>query len=218
MKHSSDDAANTTVIDITYLCNASCDYCQWGNKSTTGRVHLTLQDVLLPKDTLDALGTKRVVLSGGEPRLSPDLEEILRYYSQFVDEVIIISNGYGLDRAEVSRLIRAGATGFTVSLDSVSSQEAILTRQTRPTLHANILKNLREIASDSRNFELGLNSVVSHVTGNWCTVRSFLEFGKALELDFVKFQPVFNDGYVEKNAPELVLGTSDLANLVDIAS
>jgi len=39
-----------------------------------------------------------------------------------------------------------------------------------------------------------------------------------LEVDFVKFQPIFNDGYVERNAPYLMLSPSDSSQLLDIGT
>src|SRR2546426_530833 len=112
------DTENTTVVDVTYLCNATCKYCQWGNLLTPGRAHRTVEEIVIPEDTLRSLGTQRIVLSGGEPRLNPHLNRALNHYHQLVDQVVVITNGYGLDTTEVGRLAHAGATGITVSLDS----------------------------------------------------------------------------------------------------
>src|SRR6266516_2486593 len=91
------DSANTTVVDVTYLCNATCKYCQWGSQLTPGRTHRTLEEILIPKETLRSLGTQRVVLSGGEPRLHPHLKRILSHYHLLVDQVVVITTVYGLD-------------------------------------------------------------------------------------------------------------------------
>jgi pyruvate-formate lyase-activating enzyme len=211
------DRANTTVVDVTYLCNATCKYCQWGNQITPGRTHRTLEDILIPEQTLRALGTQRIVLSGGEPRLHPHFKQILSHYRQFVDQVIVITNGYGLNTTEVSRLLQSGATGITLSLDSVSSGMATATRETSRALHAKILANLEKIAKADRFFELGINSVVSHPTANWPNVRALLQWALNLKVDFVKFQPVFDDGYVSQNAPELKLSPFDGPALLEIS-
>ncbi len=211
------DQQNTTVVDLTYLCNASCRYCQWGNKITPGRWHRPVNEILLQAENLRALGTQRVVLSGGEPRLHPQLVEILGHYHELVDYVIVITNGYGLDTREVSRLVEAGATGITVSLDSLSPGVSMRTRETSSALHSQIVSNLRKIAQAPRKFELGVNSVVSHPTANWANVKELLEFGSDLQLDFMKFQPVFDDGYVGQNAPELKLTSLDGPNLLEVS-
>ena len=211
------DAQNTTVVDVTYFCNATCRYCQWGNRNTPGRAHQELEKILLPRTTLESLGTERIVLSGGEPRTRPDIESILRYYKTLVQDVIVITNGYGLDEAEVQRLTSAGATGIAVSLDSVFPDEATKTRMTPPKLHSQIVSNLEKIAASPRRFELGINSVVSHPTANWRNVRALLEFGRRIGVQFIKFQPIFDDGYVGSNAPELRLGRDDAESLAEIA-
>ncbi len=210
-------ARGTIVVDVTYMCNATCRYCQWGDGLTPGRVAQDLKKVLIPPDTLEIVGTRRVVLSGGEPRLHPHISEILQYYGSLVDEVVVITNGYGLDAEAAGDLLDAGATGITISLDSVSAAESFMTRRTPPALHADILYNMEEMGPD-RRFELGINSTITRVTANWITVGDLLRFGTKLNLDFVKFQPVFDDGYVSANSPDLMLGADDVKPLRYISS
>ena len=211
------DSQNTTVVDVTYRCNATCRYCQWGNKSNPRSSHRPLADILIPVQTLRALGTQRIVLSGGEPRIHPELEEVIRYYRNLVEDLIVITNGYGLDGTELRRLLDSGATGVTVSLDSTNPSEAFATRQTAESLHAQVISSLRLISKLPRPYEAGINAVVSHVTANTSTVRDLLEFGHDIGTDFVKFQPIFDDGYVSTNAPDLGLGQRDVQGLLGIA-
>jgi molybdenum cofactor biosynthesis enzyme MoaA len=157
------------------------------------------------------------VLSGGEPRTNPDLGSIIRYYSGLVDDVVIITNGYTLNQEAVAELTEVGATGITISIDSMSPEESVLTRQTPKRLHAQILENVRRISGMPRKFELGINSVVSHPTAKWSTVKGLLEFGLDIGADFVKFQPVFDDGYVTLTSPDLLLTREDAEGLVQIS-
>jgi len=203
----------TTIVDVTYKCNAKCKYCQWGNPHNPLRKNLPLEDICLSAQTIEALGTKRVVLSGGEPRLHPEISQILSHYRKIVDSAIVISNGYGLDRIEVDELIGYGATGISVSLDSVNSSESMLTRGTPLYLHRQITTNLKRIGECNRNFEFGLNAVVSHPNANWKSIGAILNFGQSINVDYVKFQPVFDDGYLQLNAPHLMLTASDSVEL-----
>ena len=211
-------ARGTTVVDVTYLCNATCRYCRWGDGSTPGRVAQDLDKVLIPADTLEMIGTRRVVISGGEPRLHPNISDILGHYGTLVDEVVVITNGYGLDAEAAGALLDAGATGITVSLDSVDAMVSFMTRRTPPALHAEILGNLEGMAGPGRRFELGINSTVTSITANWITVGDLLRFGAGLDLDFVKFQPIFDDGYVSANSPDLMLGPDDAGSLLEVAA
>ncbi len=211
------DSQNTMVMDVTYHCNAMCRYCQWGDKSNPNSIHRPLADVLLPVQTIKALGTERVVLSGGEPTVHPELGQILSYYRRLVDEVIVVTNGYGLDGRGLQYLLGNGATGITISIDSTHPDEAMITRQTSGELHGKVLSTLKQISQQPRGFELGINSVVSHPTANLATVRDILAFGRSIGIYFVKFQPVFDDGYVSRNAPDLLLGRRDVPELLGIS-
>jgi molybdenum cofactor biosynthesis enzyme MoaA len=135
-----------------------------------------------------------------------------------VSSVIIITNGYGLNKKEIVQLIEQGATGVAVSLDSIDPIESILVRETPLNIHRQIISNLKDASELHRDFELGINSVVSHVTANWKSVRDLLEFGETIGVDYVKFQPIFDDGHVKRNAPHLMLTASDSQELLRIGT
>ncbi len=210
-------AGLTTVVDISYLCNASCRYCRWGDENNKADGILPLEDVLIPTETLAALGTRRVVLSGGEPLLHPQLKQILLYYGRNVDQVVVLTNCYLLDGQKALRALSWGATGFTVSLDSVRPSEAAWTRSTPPALLNRVKANLQSIADLPRPFELDINATVTHVTANRHSVKALLEFAAELGIDTVKFQPVFDDGYAGRNCPELLLADRDVPGLLEVA-
>lgn len=211
-------ARGTTVVDVTHACNARCRYCQWGDPSNPNPAGADLKESLIPDETLRILGTRRIVVSGGEPTLHPHIRDILRYYSERVEQVVVITNGYALNKKTASSLLDSGATGITVSLDSVHPIESFMTRRTPPALHKRIMINLREMSGQGRKFELGINATVSSVTASPVSVADLLGFGLELGADFVKFQPVFDDGYVSKNSPELLLGPDSAGPLLEIAS
>ncbi len=48
-------------------------------------------------------------------------------------------------------------------------------------------------------------------------MRDLLNYGEKIGVDFVKFQPIFNDGYVELNAPHLMLTSDDTVTLIEIS-
>lgn len=73
----------------------------------------------MPATTLAALGVDKVVFSGGEPVLHPALDRILGHYAAHVAERVVITNGLLIDGDMRSRLLAAGATAFTFSIDSV---------------------------------------------------------------------------------------------------
>jgi hypothetical protein len=208
--------SNTTVIDLTHLCNARCAYCQWGSFKTPDRVHLPLSQLLIPDSSLTALGTERIVISGGEPRLYPQLNEVAAYYRERVRELVIITNGYGLTIAEIAKLEELGFTGVTFSIDSTDPQVAWKTRKTPPRTLAHLIATLEAFGLQSTGMELGINAVVSRPTATWRNVSELLNLGIRSHAEFVKFQPVFDDGFVSSNDPDLRLVESDADALAEI--
>lgn len=209
----------TLVVDVTYRCNSPCAYCRWGNSRTQGRVDLGLDEVLLSRESLLAVGTRRVVISGGEPTLFHALPEVLSHYAALVAERVVITNGLLLDDARRERLLSAGATGFTVSLDTLDAASYRVTRGWPPHTLVQVLDNLAAAAEARRTrpFELGINAVVSRATASWSHVAGLFGLACLLGLDFVKFAPVFDDGFVSANAPWLTLDATVAADLLDVA-
>jgi pyruvate-formate lyase-activating enzyme len=207
----------TTIIDLTYRCNSPCRYCRWGSPQSQGRRDLPLDAVLLPPATLQALGTSRVVFSGGEPLLYPHLENVLRYYARYIEQRVVITNGLLLNDKKRRALRSAGATGFAFSIDSVSPQLYFATRGWRAPQLERVIANVRRAAAGAEDLELGINAVVSRPTANWRCVDELLAFASSLALATVKFQPVFDDGYLSSSAPWLALDSRDVPNLVLIA-
>ena len=54
--HQSGIIEKNIVIDVTYLCNYTCNYCRWGSAKTSGRVHHPLEHVLANREDLEAIG------------------------------------------------------------------------------------------------------------------------------------------------------------------
>lgn len=212
------EGRGTVVVDVTYACNAECRYCRWGDRRGRGMPDAAAS--MIPGRTLRLLGTRRVVLSGGEPTLHPRVGEIIAHYAGLVDEVVVITNGYALARGSridlVGGLVRAGATGVTFSVDSADPREMLEARGTPPAVHAAVLRGIEEAAS-SGTAEIGINATVTAATARWQSVSGLLGFGRRAGVDFVKFQPVFDDGYASANAPGLLLSQADAPHLLEIA-
>ena len=209
----------TVVVDATYACNAECGYCRWGDRGGGRRAVMDPAAVMIPESTLRLLGTRRLVISGGEPTLHPRLGEIIAHYAALVDEVVVITNGYALSReggGGVESLARRGATGVTFSVDSADPREMLFVRGTPPAVHAAVLGEIRRAASEAR-VEIGINATVTSATARWRSVEGLLGFGLRAGVDFVKFQPVFDDGYASANAPHLLLSEGDVPYLLEVA-
>ena len=198
----------TMVIDLTYICNFTCHYCQWGDPTNEKRRNIQLDKLLVKSKSLKKMGVERIVFSGGEPLLHPNFREIVGYYGKVVNEVVMITNGLLLDDKHLDDYCEQGLTGVTFSLDSTDRQICRDTRDISKKTLAKILRNMHlavNAKSDGKLQEVSMNVVISGANCNLEDVQRTIDFAFSEGLDFVKFQPIFDDGYVTKNSPQLKL-------------
>lgn len=204
------------VIDVTYRCNGNCLYCQWSSNKTESVRDQPDTNILIPEATLKSLGLKRIVLSGGEPLIRKDLDHIISYYSQCnVKSIVLISNGLLLNQHRLNNLTSVGLTGITFSLDGISEIIALNTRGLAKEKQKKILSNIRKTieSNNSNRLEVGINTVISKANLEISAMRELIEFCNELKIDWIKFNPIFDDGFVSKNASWLKLQKQD-ANLI----
>ncbi len=131
-------------------CNLSCTYC---NEYDDHSSPVPTGDILRRIDLLAALGTGIVTMSGGEPLLHPDLDQILRHVRARGMIATVITNGYLLTAARIQRLNRAGLDHLQISIDNVLPDE-VSKKSLRVLDHR--LKWLAQYAE----FDVTINAVV----------------------------------------------------------
>ncbi len=201
-------AMASLIIDTTYRCNARCRYCRWGDGRTSQRQDVPPAGLCLPPELLRAAGVTRVVLSGGEPLLHPGLPDVLAHYAAAdVRERVVITNGLNAtgDRLESCRL--AGATGFAFSIDAIDGPTALATRAMSNVQIDRVLAHLAGAgrAAAATGMEVTVNCVLSAANCSVEIVRRLALRATACGASAIKFQPVFDDGYLGNNAPGLRL-------------
>ncbi len=72
---------------------------------------------------LARLGTSIITISGGEPLLHPDLDEIIRAVRSQGMITGLITNGYLLTADRIERLNRAGLDHMQISIDNVNPDD-----------------------------------------------------------------------------------------------
>lgn len=209
------------VVDVTYKCNASCKYCQWGDHTNPTHDHQPFDSVLLPRETLSALGTERVVFSGGEPLLRADLEKLVQHYRQMnLKSIVTITNGILLNAQRLSSLVEAGLTGVTFSIDAIDPSVLKESRSYSANTCERIFQNVKMVVAFARDgeLELGMNCVLNASNAKPEVLLELVEFCNAHNVATLKFSPVFDDGYAGRTAPHLLLNSSHAESIRSIGA
>ncbi len=163
-------------------CNLACTYC---NEFDDFSKPVATEEMFRRVDKLGALGTAVITISGGEPLLHPELDDIIRRIRKNGMIAGLITNGYFLVPERIQRLNRAGLEWLQISIDNVTPDD--VSKKSLKVLDKK-LENLAEHA----DFHVNINSVVG---GGVCNPQDALTIGKrALELGFSSTVGIIHDG------------------------
>ncbi len=101
-------------------CNLACTYC---NEFDDYSKPVGLEEMKGRIDHLGAFGTAFIVISGGEPLLHPELDDIIAHIRRRCLLAALITNGYLLTRERIERLNRAGLDHLQISIDNVQPDD-----------------------------------------------------------------------------------------------
>ena len=199
------------VVDVTYRCNARCRYCKWSVGDTSVSFNRSPVDLCVNPSILQAANISRVVLSGGEPLLYSDIDVVIRHYrSAQIPDIVIITNGLIASLSRLKACVSYGATGFAFSIDSSPNDTIIqCARAMTHKQHEQVFRNLSNARSlvELYGIELTVNCVLSASNCSLESIKQLMYDCAERGVTSIKFQPVFNDGFMEVNAPELRLGS-----------
>ena len=213
------DQQNSLVIDVTYKCNAKCHYCQWSKSNKLERPEQSDEYIYISSNVLHYLKTQRIVFSGGEPLLRNDLEKIISYYKQTdVVSIVVITTGFLLTQTRLESLVNAGLTGVTFSIDSFEPLTIFKTRTYSKSQIERVKSNFILALSLKKKYklEIGINVVLSAVNIQNKQLEKLIFFTNNFQLDWIKFQPIYDDGYVGINAKNLLLSSVDSELIIKI--
>ena len=163
-------------------CNLACAYCNEYDR-TSAPVPLEVMQKRL--DKLAALGTSVITISGGEPMMHPQLDDIIRHIRRRKMIAGLISNGYYMTPQRIKRLNEAGLEYLQISIDNVEPDEV-----SKKSLRL-LDKKLRFLAEHA-DFHVNINSVVGAGVKN---PEDAIVIGKrAIELGFSTTVGVIHDG------------------------
>src|SRR5438067_5859653 len=131
-------------------CNLACAYCNEYDDVSKPVPLATMKSRL---DRLAALGTTVVSISGGEPLMHPELDEIVAHIRKHRMMTGMITNGYLLTAERIERLNRAGLEHMQISIDNVMPDEV-----SKKSLK--VLDKKLQLLANHAEFHVNINSVV----------------------------------------------------------
>ncbi len=163
-------------------CNLSCKYC---NEYDAVSKPLPLETMFPRIDHLAQLGTTIICISGGEPLLHPELDQIIGRVRSHGIIAGLITNGYLLTADRIKALNRAGLEHLQISIDNVQPDDI-----SKKSLK--VLDKKLQLLAEFAEFHVNINSVVG---GGIRNPQDAQVIGKrALELGFTSTVGIIHDG------------------------
>jgi MoaA/NifB/PqqE/SkfB family radical SAM enzyme len=163
-------------------CNLACTYC---NEFDDFSKPVPIEDMDRRIDKLGELGTSVVTISGGEPLMHPELDDVIRRIRANGIIAGLITNGYLLVADRIQRLNRAGLEWLQISIDNVNPDDV-----SKKSLK--VLDKKLQLLAEHADFHVNINSVVG---GGIAHPQDALTIGKrAVELGFTSTIGIIHDG------------------------
>src|SRR5271157_2839745 len=163
-------------------CNLACTYC---NEFDDFSKPVPIEEMHRRIDKLGELGTSVVTISGGEPLMHPELDDVIRRIRANGMIAGLITNGYLLVAERIQRLNRAGLEWLQISIDNVNPDEV-----SKKSLK--VLDRKLQLLGEHADFHVNINSVVG---GGITHPQDALVIGKrAVELGFTSTIGIIHDG------------------------
>lgn len=107
-----------------YTCNFHCKHCSVKRFQVKreGRF-FTIEDVRELSRQADEIGLAQIVITGGEPLVFPDFDDIVEAIDPEKFHIISDTNGWFLDEERARHLKGIGVDKIQLSLDSLSAEE-----------------------------------------------------------------------------------------------
>jgi len=131
-------------------CNLACTYCnEFDDFSPPVPGSVMKQRI----DRLADLGLTVLVISGGEPLMHPQLDELIAHGRKRGIMTGLISNGYLLNVDRIKRLNQAGLDHLQISIDNINPDET-----SKKSLK--VLDKKLQMLSEHAHFGVNVNSVI----------------------------------------------------------
>ena len=199
------------LAELTYRCPLQCPYCSNPVEIAKYKDELNTADWIRVLKEARKMGATQLGLSGGEPLVRPDLEEIIAEARQMGYYSNLITSGVGMDEARVAAFKKAGLDHIQISFQASNEELNNYLGGTESFQHK------LEMARVVKKYEypMVLNIVIHRQ--NIDQMKDILEMTVALKADYVELASTQYYGWSKINAEHLLPTRSQLATAEKIA-
>ncbi len=199
------------MFEVTQRCNNNCIYCYnvWKDNTDYPKGELSLTDIKSLFDKLAGeVSLKSATLTGGEPLLRGDLEEIASLLVSKSIELSLATNAVLMDENRAKSLVDAGLKSFEIPLLSADGN-----------LHNSLSKNdaydsACEAIANLKALDAAVTIVFVAMKPNISHFSDVAELAFALGADAIMIDRFLPGGEGAKNTGSLEPGTEELRDLV----
>jgi cyclic pyranopterin phosphate synthase len=177
-------------ISVTDRCNIRCQYCmpEVATFLPSDRL-LSFDEIAEFVRTAATLGLRDLRITGGEPLMRPQLEQLIAQLSAIdaIEDVALTTNGMLLAE-HCEALVAAGLRRVNISLDTLN--EEVFRRLSRRSGLDRVLEGIAAATAQPR-LQVRLNALVMRDV-NYDEVLELVEFARqrALPIRFIEFMPL----------------------------
>jgi len=139
-----------TQLVVIRRCNLSCGYC---NEYDDYSPPIPVEELFARVDHLAGLGCLVLTLTGGEPFMHPELDEVVARAVFHGMVVTAISNAYPITKGWIERMNDAGLSLLQVSVDNVEPNEVSQKSWSK-------IKKRLLLLKEHAKFKLNINAVL----------------------------------------------------------
>jgi MoaA/NifB/PqqE/SkfB family radical SAM enzyme len=162
-------------------CNLDCNYC---NEFDDSSKPVPLGEMKRRLNLLAEMGTSVITISGGEPLMHPELDEVIRHIRRRGMIAGLITNGFFLNKERIEKLNEAGLEHLQISIDNVMPDE--VSKKSLKSLDGRL-----EMLSEWAVFQVNINSVLGSGVKNSEDALTIAH--RALELGFTSTVGIIHD-------------------------
>jgi len=162
-------------------CNLACTYC---NEFDDFSKPVPLDEMKSRLDILAGMGTSVITISGGEPLMHPEIDQIIQHIRRRGMIAGMITNGFLLDQKTIEKLNQAGLEHLQISIDNAVPDEVSL--KSLKTLDTRL-----EWLAQYAVFQVNINSVLGSGVKNPEDALKIAH--RAVELGFTSTVGIIHD-------------------------